>query len=549
MMRVLTTAQGRILEDAWIKQCHESWGFVLMETAGLAASRSAIDLFGLEDTESGPAKITVLCGGGNNGGDGLVVARHLHRVGFEVVVFIVDSKNPSPENLLNRQILENVGLEAHILKENDREMVEAAIEESSLVVDALLGTGIDRPVEGLYADLINLVNENDCPIFSIDLPSGINSDTGQVMSVAIEADATITFTSIKPGLLCHPGANFAGEIELVDIGLPLPEILSAESYEFLPELANPCFWLVTASDVTENLPFRPQDSHKGSFGQVLLVSGSRGMSGSSILAAHSTLRSGAGMAIVATPKSLLPSLPPEEIIYRGLSETDDGTISKMALKELETELEKAQVCIIGPGLSGNEETVSLVHELIKKIRIPTVIDADGLNALAQNPKVLADTEGGFIFTPHPKELSRLLDKSTKEIQADRIGSAQEAAKRFGAVIVLKGSNTIVATPDGDVYIITTGNSGMATAGSGDVLTGVIAGLLAQGMSLEGAALAGAYIHGAAGDLAADDLGEDGMIAGDISASVPEVMKWLREGAYPGSLLEQSLFGFEDVEEE
>lgn len=542
--RILTTTQVRALESAWSKHCHNDWGMVLMEVAGLGATKMLLELM-----EGMPATVTVLCGRGNNGGDGLVVARHLHRTGVTVFVFIVGSSGTtglSAENLLNKQILESLGVEINYIAGTEFDQVQEAINESSAVVDAMFGTGLDRQVDGTYASLIDLVNESNRPVLAIDVPSGVNSDTGAVMSTAIVAQATATFGNIKPGLLCHPGATLAGEIRVIDIGMPMPELLPEELRDSLPQLDIPRWWLATVDDVASNIPIRRPDAHKGTFGRVLLVAGSLGMSGASVLAARTVLRSGAGMSVLATPKSLVKNLPAEEIIYCALSETESGTISGSALKDLETELEAAQVCIIGPGLSDDAETSDFVQELIKKVRIPAVIDADGLNALSQNPKVLADTEGGFIFTPHPKELSRLMGRTTREIQSDRIRSAQEAAKRFGAIIVLKGAHTVVATPDDDVFIITTGNSGMATAGAGDVLSGVIAGLLAQGMSSKWAAIAGAYIHGAAGDMAAAELGEDGMIASDITGYIPVVLKLLREGQYPGSAIEQNMYGSSTV---
>ncbi len=537
-LRILTTAQVRALEAAWIKNCHENWGMVLMELAGLGASKLLLELM-----EGMPAAVTVVCGRGNNGGDGLVLARHLYRTGLDLEVFILgNSSNLSKDNEINRDILASMGVEINYLNENNLELLNNAILQTSAIVDSMLGTGIDREVDGLYATVIDMINESGRPVLAIDIPSGVNSDSGQIMGRAIQAAATATFGSIKPGLLCYPGAAHAGEIRVIDIGLPMPENLPEELQDSLPQLAIPRWWLATVYDIQENLPERPADSHKGSFGQILLVAGSLGMAGASVMAAKSSLKAGAGIAVLASSKSLLHNLPPEEIIYRGVSETESGSVSLSSLAELELEMERAQIMLIGPGLSSNAETVQLVHELVRKVRVPCVIDADGLNALAQNPKILSEAEGGFIFTPHPKELARLMGLTVKEIQSDRIRSAQEAAKRFGAIIVLKGAHTVVATPDDDVFIIPTGNSGMATAGSGDVLSGVIAGLLAQGMRSTWAAVAGAYIHGAAGDLAAAELGEDGMLASDIMNSVPHILKMLREGSFPGSLLEQSIAG-------
>lgn len=546
-MRILTSSQIRALEEAWIKYCHENWGMVLMELAGLGASKMLLELM-----EGMPAAVTVVCGRGNNGGDGLVIARHLLRAGVELSIFVVGqakgAKGFSQEHLTNRRILEGLGIEINYLSGSDLEPLKTAILETSAVVDALLGTGCDRPVEDVFADAIEIINSSGRPVMSVDIPSGINSDTGQIMGRAVKAAATATFGSIKPGLLCYPGAEHAGEIKVIDIGLPMPENLPEDLRDSLPQLDIPRWWLATAYDVQERLPERPADSHKGSFGQVLLVAGSQGMSGAALLAAQSCLRSGAGMAVVATAASLVKNMPAEEVIYRALAETEAGSIALSGLAELEGVMERSDVMIIGPGLSSHVETIQFVHELLKKVRVPCVIDADGLNALAQNPKVLNDTEAGFIFTPHPKELSRLLGKTVKELQSDRIRAAQDAAKRFGATIVLKGANSVVATPDDDVYIVPTGNCGMATAGSGDVLSGVIAGLLAQGMNRTWAAVAGTYIHGAAGDLAALELGQDGMCASDIKDWLPSVLKLLRQGSYPGSRLEQTLAGISMEEE-
>ncbi len=539
-VRILTTSQVRSLEASWISNCHDEWGLVLMEQAGLGATRAFLDIF-----EGLPALVTVLCGRGNNGGDGLVLARHLLRSGAAVAVFMVAApglpdKFFSRENNINRKILEKLGIEIGYIIEDDLDPVQTAIDESAIIVDALLGTGLDRPVEGLHCEVIKIINDSGRTVFSVDVPSGLNSDTGQVMGIAVQASATVTFGGLKPGLLMYPGTGHAGEIRVVDIGLPSPEDLSDDLRDNLPQLQKQKLFLTIASGIMEAIPVRPADSHKGSFGQVLLVAGSAGMSGASMLSSKACLRAGAGMAILATPKSLVRYLPPEEVIYKGVSETDAETISPAAFHEIELEMERAQVMVIGPGLSSHPETVELIHELVRNVRVPCVIDADGLNALAGDPKILSQTEGGFVFTPHPKELSRLLDKPVKEIQADRLKAAQEGARKFGAVVVLKGARSIVAHPDGNTFIVPTGNSGMATAGAGDVLSGVIAGLLAQGMDTFSAAIAGAYIHGAAGDMAAEDLGEDGIMAGDILDYVPLILKAMRDGSFVGSALEITL---------
>ena len=275
-MRILTTAQVRALEEAWIKHCHESWGLVLMEIAGLGATKMLLELM-----EGMPAAVTVLCGRGNNGGDGLVVSRHLHRAGIEVSVFMFGSpsgsSSMSKDNQTNRTILQDLGVEINYISENDLEPVKTSIWQTSAIVDALLGTGLDRAVEGVYAQVIDIMNDSARPILSIDIPSGVNSDTGQIMGTAVQASATATFGSIKPGLLCYPGAGLAGDIRVIDIGLPMPETLPEAMRDALPQLEIPRWWLATSYDIQEKLPLRPVDSHKGSFGQVLLVAGSLGM--------------------------------------------------------------------------------------------------------------------------------------------------------------------------------------------------------------------------------------------------------------------------------
>lgn len=523
-IRILSGAQIRALETFWIEHCHKDWGMVLMEIAGMGAASIIADLH-----SQAQGKVTVICGRGNNGGDGFVIARHLSNAGIPVSVFALPANsNSSSEMKTNSKLLQSLGIEVQTVAAADLEPVRQALSESTIVVDALLGTGLDRNVEGLTADLIKLINKSELYCVSVDIPSGVHADTGQIMGVAVQASLTVSFSCLKAGLLCFPGASLAGVIEVVDIGLPQPEFLDQELRRNLSFLDEPCWYLVTETEIRERLPLRHLDSHKGSFGLVLLVAGSCGMSGAAMMAAKSTLRSGAGLAVLASPISVVKTLAPEEVLYRGLQETDSGTISRAALPELETEIERAQVIVLGPGLSSNIETIKFVHEFFPRIEKPCVVDADALNALAQNTDVISSSKGDFIFTPHPKELSRLMGIPTETIQSNRLKYAQEAAAKFGATIVLKGAHTVVASVDGEAHIVTAGNSGMATAGAGDVLSGVIAGLLAQGLDTKWAAIAGAFIHASAGDIAADMKGEDGMIAQDIQESLPQAFKFIRQ---------------------
>lgn len=525
--RILSTAQLRTLESEWIARAHKHWGLVLMEVAGLATAQLAATMY---DGEGG---VSILCGRGNNGGDGLVAARHLMRWQIPVSVYMVEpvankAANPESEAAINKAVLEASGMQVDFISANDIEPARSAVSSSSLVIDALLGTGLDRQVEGIYADLIKLINDSQKPVLSVDIPSGINSDTGQIMGLAVEADATITFGLLKAGLMHHPGATNCGDITLVDIGLPpVPDTMAGANW-----------WLATYPDVADWLPERASDAHKGSFGRLLCVAGSAAMTGAAMLCARAALRSGVGIAVLATAKSAIPSLPPEEIIYRPLADTEFGTMSTAAIAELETELEQSSAVAIGPGLSSNVETIKFVHEFLPRIKKPCIVDADGLNAMSQSKSTTLGAPDQTILTPHPKELSRLLGISVSEIQSDRISAAERGRDKFGCNVVLKGAHTVVATASGATYIIPAGNPGMATAGAGDVLSGIIGAFLAQGIAPQHAAVAGAYVHAAAGDIAAFSHGEDGMVASNIMEAVPLVLADLRSYEFTGTDLEQ-----------
>lgn len=598
--RLLTTKQLRTLESAWIKHCHNDWGMVLMEIAGLSAA-SVIYAMSLQS----PGTVSIVCGRGNNGGDGLVVARHLHRMHVPVTVLIADTKadmkagagaksgagaeagaeakagtgaksdagantgagaeaksgveaefaaksgakpeaesgaksGQSSEYLTNKRLLDELNLPVTLVNENSLPEVEQELAQSALVVDAILGTGLDRPLEGLYKKLVDCINDSGRPVVALDIPSGINSDTGQTMGSAVRAITTVTFGSVKTGLLLYPGFDYAGVVVPVDIGLPDPDALPGDVAEAYEEVTTPRLYISTLEEVSSQLPVRPANSNKGTFGQVLCIAGCLNMPGAAMLASRTALRSGAGLCILATSGSLVSNLPAEEIIYHSLPDTENGAIAFQAIDEIKPLLERATAVILGPGLSADSETVRLVHSLIETIEIPCIVDADGLNALAVLENFQAPNASKLVLTPHPKELSRLLRRSVKDIQNDRLNVAMEAADKFNAVVVLKGAHSIVATPQKRAYIIPTGNSGMASAGSGDVLSGIIGGLLAQGLPTYQAAVVGTYLHGAAGDLAAQTKGEDGMVAGDIMDALPLVLKAIRNEEHTPCELELML---------
>jgi NAD(P)H-hydrate epimerase len=531
--RIPTTAQLRSLEADWIKKCGGSWGQVLMEIAGRGAAEIAFDMW-----QEQPGHVAIFCGRGNNGGDGMVVARYLALWGAPVSVFIVGTPKSSGDELhmntdesnTNRKIVQQLEVCVELAPSED---IDSAMTHATLIVDALLGTGLDRAVEGAYKDVIDAINRSGRPVLAVDLPSGINSDTGQVMAAAVRADKTVTFGYLKPGLLQHPAASLCGSICTVDIGLP---DLDAHDEIFL----------TTGDFVRATLPGRRAESNKGTYGSVLSISGSFGMFGATVLAGESALRSGAGLCMIAAPKSIIPHLPAAEMIYLPLPETDAVSISDKAVDALESHIEKASAVILGPGLSQHESTVKFVHDILPVIADsgkPCIVDADALNAISKDTTKFPKQGTKFVLTPHPKELSRLMQNTVEEIQKDRISAARQAATRFGCTVVLKGSRTIVASHDGTIYINPTGNPGMATAGSGDVLSGIVGGFLAQGMQPFEAAIAAVYIHGLAGDIAAMELGEAGVIAGDICHAVPIAIANLREGQISG--LEMQLLGDED----
>jgi NAD(P)H-hydrate epimerase len=466
--------------------------------------------------------VAVFCGRGNNGGDGMVVARYLHLWGVPVSVIMIPTKKggesdfemSTPEANANRKIVERLGIPLSI-SNSIPEYGDVAI-----VVDALLGTGLDREVEGDYRVAIDSINVSGARVIAIDLPSGIHSDSGQIMGSAVRADTTITFAYLKSGLLCGPGADVSGDLAVIDIGLP----------DVVDDKLN--INVSLAELIRQKLPLRPVDSNKGTFGTVLTIAGSLGMMGATMFASESALRVGAGLSLLAVPHSLVAQLPPQEVIYRPLPETDAQTISLKALQALEEDFEKASSIILGPGISSNDETIKFVQKFVKEMlsgsKKPCIIDADALNALAKEHDSI-NFRHEVVLTPHPKELSRLMNTDTKSIQSNRIKSAQDAATKFNCVVVLKGSHTVIADANGNVFINPTGNAGMATAGAGDVLSGIVGGLLAQGLNALDAAVVGVYLHGASGDVAAQDIAQTGIVASDILHAIPFALANVKNG--------------------
>jgi hydroxyethylthiazole kinase-like uncharacterized protein yjeF len=379
-------------------------------------------------------------------------------------------------------------------------------------VDALLGTGVTGAVTGLLAEAIRWINRQPCPVVAVDLPSGLHSDTGRFDGAAVQADFTATLSEMKIGLVLPPGRDLAGEISVVDIGAP-PSV--ASGLDVHTHLLEP-------EDIFHALPFRPSDGHKGTFGKILVLAGSRGMTGAAALSSLATLRAGAGLTMLGIPESLNPILEAKctEVITKPLPETESGSLSLTAESVIDELTGWADVLVVGPGLSLHPETIALIQKIIQKDRLPLVLDADGINALEGEASLLKRRKNPTILTPHPGELARLTGRSISSISADPVAAARDTAAEFRAICVLKGSPSVIASPNGEVVVNPTGNSGLGTGGTGDVLTGVIGGLLAQQAAPFEAAYSGVYLHGLAGDLAADALGQRSLIAGDLLDFLP-----------------------------
>ena len=519
-MKVVTAAEMRQIDQDTIKDIGIP-GIVLMETAGSAIVRA------IEQHYPTHKRIGILAGKGNNGGDGIVIARQLAHIGYDVYLFLVSPPESfTGEAAVNLQIAKNLALRIEeILTDATLETEESVsfnyITRCELLVDAIFGTGLRGEVREPIATLINTINNFSIPILSVDLPSGLDADTGNPLGTCVQADRTVTIGLPKRGLLVHPGAEFAGKLEVVDIGFP-EQVIDAQNIKV--------HW-TTAADASGWVPSRPSASHKGTYGRVLVIAGATGMTGAAALASKAALRVGAGLVTLATPKHLNPILEGllPEVMTLPLPETEAGSLAVAAVSTILEFAEKTKSTLaIGPGLSQNPETVTLVHQLVREnqeqgLGLRVVIDADGLNALAQATALIPLLGKDAVLTPHPGEMARLTNTSVSTLELDRISTAQQFANEQNVTLVFKGAPTVTGTPDGNVWINSTGNPGMATGGMGDVLTGTIAGLMAQGVSSEQAGALGVYVHGLAGDIVSERLGTHGLIASDVLEAVPEAI--------------------------
>jgi NAD(P)H-hydrate epimerase len=515
MMKVVTSQEMQKLDKLAIKKIGIP-SIVLMENAGIKVA----EVIEKECAPLSGRSVYILCGPGNNGGDGMVVARHLFNRGVRLKVFLLAEKNRiKGDAATNLGIAEKLGIGIkEVNSVQDLKLLRQELPYADITVDALLGTGSTLPLRGLLKKAVGLINQCSSHTVAVDLPTGLDADTGEVPGEAVKANFTVTFAYPKRGLYLYPGIDYAGKIEVVDIGIP----------HSLGEEKIRCN-LLTASGIQKDLFYRKPSSHKGNFGHLLVIAGSPGMTGAATLTALSALRVGAGLVTLGIPESLNPILEIKltEVMTLPLPETPQKTLSSEAFGKIKEFAGRCRAMALGPGISVEEETRKLVEMIIRDLSIPLVLDADGINNLVGEVSLLQQYTAPLIITPHPGEMSRLLEIEVAQVQKDRIESTVALAKLARAIAVLKGAGTIIADKEGESWINSTGNPGMASGGTGDVLTGIIGGLLVQGFSPLSVAQIGVYLHGLAGDLAAQKKGETSLIAGDVLENLPDAIRRLK----------------------
>ncbi len=494
-------------------------GAVLMENAGRACCDQFEQAFG----SLFPGPVLVMAGKGNNGGDGYVMARVLADRGWRVETLVLGSEAAiSGDARIMLDILNALALPVDFIADSEQLRGDFARTDWPIIVDAVFGTGLNSAVRGLQREAIRLINASAAAVFAVDIPSGVDGSSGRVLGLAVDAELTVTFDHAKIGHGSRPGADCVGQLKVVDIGIPR---------QLRPQLSSRVR-LLDEADARALLPTRATDGHKGSFGHLLVVAGSPGKTGAAALAGNCAARSGCGLVTVATPAAV------HDIIEVKLTEAmscpladQDGLLSFAARPQLEALLSGRQAVAVGPGLGQSAELARLLGWLIGHVRVPLVIDADGLNLLAGQLELLQQPDRApLVLTPHPGEMSRLCGLSVAEIEANRFECAAAFAAQYNVVLLLKGARTVIAAADGRVDINTTGNDGLAAGGSGDVLTGLIGGLLAQGMDAFAAASLGAWLHGRAAELIAETSGTAGMIATDLISHLPVARHELLKGA-------------------
>jgi len=491
-------------------------GEALMEAAGKGAFEYIME------NMPGLGNAVVFCGKGNNGGDGFVIARHMLNAGINVSVYLLGSreKDLKGDARLNLDRFLKLKGKVREITAEDQLKDDLIPRGTDLIVDAIFGTGLDSKVQGLPAKTIDLINRSPAPKLAVDIPSGINASTGQVMGQAVQATATVTFGLAKIGHYSYPGTAYTGELKVVDIGIPVNLQDQIKTY------------VMNELQVFANLKARKPDSHKGDNGHTLIFAGSPGKTGAAVMAGEAALRAGAGLVTLAVPASLndIFEIKTTEVMTEPIPDAAARSFDQNSIPAAKTAIQGKDVIAIGPGIGRNKGINEFFREIVLSASAPMVIDADGLNALSSQMEILKKVQAPIILTPHPGEMSRLSGSSVEEIQRDRISIAKRFASEWNVILVLKGARTVTAAPEGEAFINLSGNEGMATAGMGDILTGIIAGLLSQGYEPLDAAGLGVYIHGKAGDLAFEEMGGVGIIATDLLKKIPQVPGWVRQKA-------------------
>ena len=485
----------------------------LMENAG----QGVVEALTIRFHDLSTKRILIFCGKGNNGGDGLVIARLLSNMGAGVKVLLLEKQANLKNNAaVNADLASKLGINIIEVRKGNDHILDHHLKSCDIIIDALFGTGLIRPISGLYEQVIEKINQAGKFIIAVDIPSGVDSDTGQLIGPHVRADLTLALALLKRSHLLYPAAEIMGELKTVDIKIP-PEVVDSQLFKI---------HVTEEADLRPWFPKRLADSHKGTYGHVLVVAGSRGKGGAAALTALAALRTGCGLVTLAIPESCQRALEfyPLEVMTVSASETDSGSFALSAKETLLNNCKGKSAVAIGPGLSTEPETVQLLSELLPAINCPLVIDADGVNSLAKYPNLISKLDSSTVLTPHPKEFSRISGIGISKILENRIECVTKFARKHSINIILKGAASIIAQPNGIATINPTGNPGMATGGSGDILTGVIASLIAQGLSSPKAAIAGAYLHGLAGDIFAQTESETSLIAGDLLRTLPESIK-------------------------
>lgn len=516
---IMQKLDRRTIEEAGIP------GMVLMENAGRGTVREILASY--PDIRKG--RVAILAGRGNNGGDGYVIARYLINRGVWVKVFLLaEHSKVRGDARLNLDIL--LKMNASIVEVTDHDVWKAVLPELEgyqLIVDAIFGTGLRSDITGLIKAIVNDINSLPVPKVAVDLPSGLHADTGNVLGACVKAERTLTFALPKRGLLLYPGVDFTGRLKVVDIGIP-SYLLNEE------EISD---HLLSLGDLTQSVRPREPNSHKGDYGHVLMVAGSAGKTGAAALSCQAAARMGAGLVTLGIAESLNPIMEEKltEVMTEPLAEETSGFLGMSSFERILELMEGKRVLALGPGMSTHESTVKLVHRIVEKSTIPLVIDADGINALSIDTGSLKQATVPVVLTPHPGEMARLIGEHAKEVQKDRIAIARDFAQTFNCYLVLKGTRSLVAEPGGHVFINPTGNAGMASGGMGDVLTGMISGLMAQNYDVVTSAKLAVFMHGLAGDMVAVEKGPVGLIASDLIEAIPRVFQALLEGQFSPSL--------------